>query len=63
MGMTDGRPYVKFLNGIQNLLNNVTDGSIPFIDTLVTCEKDRTLSTTVYRKATRTEQYLQWNIH
>ena len=33
-------------------------GSLPFLDTLVTIEPDNTFSTTVYRKPTLTDQYL-----
>ena len=36
-------------------------GSLLFLDTLVTIEPDNTFSTTVYRKPTHTDQYLQWD--
>ena len=39
------------------------DGSMPFLDTLVTPQEDRTLSTRVYRKPTHTDLYLQWDSH
>ena len=39
------------------------DGSIPFLDTIVKPEADGTLSITVYRKPTHTDQYLQWDSH
>ena len=35
-------------------------GSLPFLDTLVTIEPDNTFSTRVYRKPTHTYQYLHW---
>ena len=38
-----------------------TDGSIPFLDTIVMPQSDGFLLTSVYRK--RTNQYLQWNSH
>ena len=36
-------------------------GSLPFLDTLVTIEQDNTFSTSVYRKPTHTDQYLYWD--
>ena len=43
--------------------DNKEDGSIPFLDTIVKPEADGTLSITVYRKPTHTDQYLQWESH
>ena len=37
------------------------DGSIPFLDLLITPEVDGTLTTKVYRKPIHTVQYLQWD--
>ena len=39
------------------------DGSIPFFDTLVIPQPDKSLITTVYRKSTHTDLYLQWDGH
>ena len=39
------------------------DGSLPFLDVLATPQPDGTLSTSVYRKPTHTNQYLQWDSH
>ena len=39
------------------------DGSMPFLDTLVTPRSDGSLETKVYRKPTHTNQYLQWDSH
>ena len=39
------------------------DGSMPFLDILVTPQEDGTLTSRVYRKATHTDQYLQWDSH
>ena len=35
----------------------------PFLDTVVKPEADGSLSISVYRKPTHTDQYLQWNSH
>ena len=43
--------------------DNKEDGSIPFLDTIVKPEADGSLSITVYRKPTHTDQYMQWNSH
>ena len=42
---------------------NQENGTIPFLDTLVKPDTDNTLSITVYRKPTHTDQYLQWDSH
>ena len=51
-------PAIKFTEE-----DNKEDGSIPFLDTIVKPEADGTLSITVYRKPTHTDQYLQWDSH
>ena len=51
-------PAIKF-----TVEDNKEDGSIPFLDTMVKPEADGTLSITVYRKPTHTDQYLQWDSH
>ena len=51
-------PAIKF-----TVEDNKNDGSIPFLDTIVKPEADCTLSITVYRKPTHTDQYLQWDSH
>ena len=40
-----------------------TNGTIPFLDTLVTPLADNSLSFQVYQKPTHTDQYLQWESH
>ena len=40
-----------------------SDGSKPFLDTLITPQIDGTLTTSVYRKPTHTDLYLQWGSH
>ena len=51
-------PAIKF-----TVEDNKEDGSIPFLDTIVKPEADGTLSITVYRTPTNTDQYLQWDSH
>ena len=43
--------------------DNKEDGSIPFLDTTVKPEANGSLSISVYRKPTHTDQYLQWDSH
>ena len=38
-----------------------TDGSISFLDTIVLPQSDGSLLTSMYRKPTQTDEYLQWN--
>ena len=40
-----------------------SDGSMPFLDTLVILQPYGGLSTSVYRKPTQTDLYLQWDSH
>ena len=51
-------PAIRFM-----VEDNKEDGSIPFLDTIVKPEADGSLSITVYRKPTHTDQYLQWDSH
>ena len=61
----------EFFHHINSLDENIKftaettkgDGSIPFLDTLVTSQSDGSLQTKVYRKPTNTNQYLQWDSH
>ena len=46
---------------IQFTVEPTQQGSLPFLDTLITIQPDNTLSTTVYRKPTHTDQYLHWD--
>ena len=48
-------PYIQFT------VEPTQQGSLPFLDTLVTIQPDNTFSTSVYRKPTHTEQYLHWD--
>ena len=40
-----------------------TDGSMPFLDILITPKDDGSLQTSVFRKPTHTDLYLQWGSH
>ena len=61
----------EFFHHINSLDNNIkftaentrADGSIPFLDTLITPKSDGSLQTKVYRKPTHTNQYLKWDSH
>ena len=47
---------------IQSTVKEPTQqGTLPFLDTLVTIQPDNTFSTSVYRKPTHADQYLDWN--
>ena len=58
--------FLQHLNSIdQNIQftkeDSRPDGSMPFLDILITPEEDGRLKTTVYRKPTHTDLYLQWD--
>ena len=60
--------FFHHINSIEESIqftteNTQVDGSLPFLDVLVTPQSDGTLSTSVYRKPTHTNQYLQWDSH
>ena len=40
-----------------------SDGAMPFLDILITLGKDGSLSTSVFRKPTHKDLYLQWDSH
>ena len=46
---------------IQFTVEPTQQGSLPFLDTLVTIEPNHIFSTTVNRKPTHTDQYLYWD--
>ena len=46
---------------IQFTVEPTQQGSLPFLDTLVTIEPNNTFGTTGYRKPTHTDQYLHWD--
>ena len=61
----DRSSFLQHLNSIhQNIKFTCEevrdDGSMPFLDILVTPKEDGSLSTSVFRKPTHTDLYLQW---
>ena len=60
-----------FLDHINSIDSNIhftyedpkEDGSIPFLDMLITPDEEGRLNTNVYRKPTHTDQYLHWDSH
>ena len=65
---THKEEFFQHINGIEEKIqftaeNTRADGSLPFLDTLVKAKGDGNLSTSIYRKPTHTNQYLQWNSH
>ena len=60
--------FLQHINSVDPAIrftveDNKENGSIPFLDTIVKPEADGSLSISVYRKPTHTDQYLQWDSH
>ena len=59
------KPLLQHINSqdpyIQFTVQHTQQGSLPFLNMLVTIEPGNTFSTTVYRKPTHTDQYLHWD--
>ena len=61
----------EFLTHINSVDHNIQftaeepgpDGSLPFLDILISPDEEGRLVTSVYRKPTHTDQYLQWDSH
>ena len=61
----------SFLQHLNSMDDNIhftceeadEDGSIAFLDMLITPDENGRLNTSVYRKATHTDQYLHWDSH
>ena len=61
----------KFLENNNNMYPHIQfttedakpDGSIPFLDTIVMPQPDNSLLTSVYRKPTHRDLYLEWDSH
>ena len=64
----DRNSFLQHLNSIHPNIKFTCeevrdDGSMPFLDILITPEEDGSLSTSVFRKPTHTDLYLQWDSH
>ena len=64
----DRNSFLQHLNSIHPNIKFTceevwSDGSMPFLDILITPEEDGSLSTSVFRKPTHTYLYLQWDSH
>ena len=60
--------FLLHINSVDQSIQFTTeeareDGSMPFLDMMVTPQEDGTLVTKVYRKPTHTDLYLQWDSH
>ena len=65
---TQKESFISHINSIDEKIqftmeDSKEDGSMPFLDTLVTPCSDGSLSTKVHRKPTHTDLYLQWDSH
>ena len=68
MKKTHKEEFLTHLNSEDSKIQFTTeetgpDGSLPFLDILITPDKDGRLDTTVYRKPTHMDQYLRWDSH
>ena len=60
--------FLTHINSVDNHIQFTTeepgpDGSLPFLDILISPDEEGRLKTLVYRKPTHTDQYLQWDSH
>ena len=65
---THKEAFLKHLNSINSNIQFTSedpceDGSIPFLDMLITPDEEVMLKTTVYGKPRHTNQYLHWDSH
>ena len=60
-------PFMEHINSINDHIKFTheveSEGSIPFLDVLVTRDSEGHLTTSVYRKPTHTDQYLSYASH
>ena len=59
----DGSSYVKWMFEHFTYEDPKEEGSIPFLDMLITPDEEGRLNTNVYRKPTHTDQYLHRDSH
>ena len=64
----DKDAFLDHINSIDSSIHftyedSKEDGSIPFLDMLITSDEEGRLNTNVYRKPTHTDQYLHWDSH
>ena len=55
--------FVYYKSVIKFTVEEEKEGSVAFLDTMKTRNPDGTIKTRVYRKATHTDKYLQFNSH
>ena len=68
MKKEDRTSFLQHLNSIHNNIKFTCeevrdDGSMPFLDIIITPKEDGSLSTSVFRKPIHTDLYLQWDSH
>ena len=60
--------FLDYINSIDHHIQFTgeeprPDGSMPFLDILITPGEDESLTTTVFRKPTHTDLYMHWDSH
>ena len=55
--------FLNHINSIDKNIHFTSDGSIPFLDILLTPGVDGSITTSVFRKPTHTDLYMQWDSH
>ena len=55
--------HLNSIESIQFTLETGSDRQFAFLDVLISCNSDRSIDTTVYRKPTHTNKYLEFSSH